>query len=69
MAHDERVHAELALEVERVNSRFARIEQVKRFAIAERDLTQEAGELTPTVKVKRAVVYREYADVFDSLYD
>ena len=69
MAHDERVLAELAREVEQVNSRFARIEQVKRFAVAERDLSQVDGELTPTLKVKRAVVYREYADLFDSLYD
>jgi long-chain acyl-CoA synthetase len=68
MATDERVHGELEREVERVNSQFARIEQIKRFAIAERDLTQEAGELTPTAKIKRAVIYREYADVFASLY-
>ena len=69
MAKDERVNAELARELEQVNARFARIEQVKRFTILERDLTQEDGELTPTMKVKRAVVYREFADVFDALYD
>jgi long-chain acyl-CoA synthetase len=68
MAKDERVRAEIAREVEEVNARFARIEQVKRFAISDRDLSQDRGELTPTMKVKRAVVYREYADVFDSLY-
>ena len=64
-----RVHAELAREVERVNERFARIEQVKRFTILDRDLAQENGELTPTMKVKRAVVYREFADAFEALYD
>jgi long-chain acyl-CoA synthetase len=69
LAGDERVRAELWREVEEVNSGFARIEQVKRFTILDHDLTQEGGELTPTMKVKRAVVYREYADAFDSLYD
>jgi long-chain acyl-CoA synthetase len=69
MAKDERVHAELAREVEAVNSRFARIEQVKRFTILDRDLTQEDGDLTPTMKVKRAVVYREFGEVFDALYE
>ena len=69
MAKDERVHAELAREVEAVNERFARIEQVKRFTILDRDLSQEDGELTPTMKVKRAVVYREFGDVFDALYE
>jgi long-chain acyl-CoA synthetase len=63
------VHAELAREVDEINSRFARIEQIKRFAILERDLSQEDGELTPTMKVKRAVVYRQYAGVIDALYD
>jgi long-chain acyl-CoA synthetase len=69
MSTDSRVQAVLAAEVERVNERFARIEQVKRFTILDRDLTQEHGELTPTMKVKRAVVYREFADAFESLYD
>jgi long-chain acyl-CoA synthetase len=68
MAHDERVLAELGREVEQVNSGFARIEQIKRFAVAERDLSQEHGELTPTMKVKRVPVYDEYADVVQGLY-
>jgi long-chain acyl-CoA synthetase len=68
MAHDEQVLHEIAREVEQVNARFARIEQVKRFAIGDRDLSQDAGELTPTLKVKRAIVYGEYADLFESLY-
>ncbi len=69
MAHDERVRAELQAAVDEVSTHFARIEQVKRFAILERDLTQEAGELTPTLKLKRNVVYQELADVFAGLYD
>jgi long-chain acyl-CoA synthetase len=69
MATDELVHAELEREVEAVNQRFARIEQIKRFAILERDLTQEEGELTPTMKVKRAVVHQEFADIFGALYE
>jgi long-chain acyl-CoA synthetase len=69
MAKDERVRAELAREVEAVNQNFARIEQVKRFAILDRDLTQEDGELTPTMKVKRAVVYEEFGELFEALYE
>ena len=68
MAGDPRVHAR-GPRGRDVNERFARIEQVKRFTVLDRDLTQEDGELTPTMKVKRAVVYREYADAFDALYE
>jgi long-chain acyl-CoA synthetase len=69
VAGDARVHAELQKEVDRVNRSFARIEQVKRFAILGHDLTQADGELTPTLKVKRAIVYDKYADVFGGLYE
>jgi len=63
------VRAELQAAVDETNKRFARIEQIKRFAILERDLSQEHEELTPTLKVKRNVVYERYADVFKGLYD
>jgi long-chain acyl-CoA synthetase len=68
IAHDPRVRAELQIEIDAVNKNLARIEQIKRFAILDHDLTQAAGELTPTLKVKRAVVYDTYADTFARLY-
>ncbi len=54
--------------VERANRRYAPVEQVKKFVILPHDLTQETGELTPTLKVKRNVVAAKYADVLDALY-
>ena len=69
LALDERVHDALQEDVDAVNKRFARIEQIKRFAVLDSDLSQASGELTPTLKVKRNVVYGKYADFFDDLYE
>jgi long-chain acyl-CoA synthetase len=55
-------------EVDRVNANYAQVEQVKKFAILDHDLSQPTGELTPTLKVKRNVVNDKYKDIFDSLY-
>jgi long-chain acyl-CoA synthetase len=62
------VREEIQLCVDDTNRRFARIEQVKKFEILERDLSQEEGELTPSMKVKRNVVYERHAERFAGLY-
>jgi long-chain acyl-CoA synthetase len=54
--------------VDTVNGRLSRAVQIKRFTVLPRELSQEEGELTPTLKVKRAVVYDRYADVIDRMY-
>jgi long-chain acyl-CoA synthetase len=56
-------------ELDKANQRYAQVEQAKRFAILDHDLSQEAGELTPTLKVKRDVIARRYAAQLDSLYE
>jgi long-chain acyl-CoA synthetase len=68
MSRDENVHTALQEAVDEVNAKLARIEQIKRFAILDHDLTQAEGELTPTMKVKRQAVYEKQAEVFTDLY-
>jgi len=68
LAADPDIHASIMAHVERVNDRFARVEQVKRIEILPHDLSQETGELTPTMKVKRNVVAEKYAERIEGLY-
>jgi long-chain acyl-CoA synthetase len=62
------VHALIAAELDRANARYAQAEQAKKFALLDHDLTQEGGELTPTLKMKRNVVNENYRTLFDALY-
>jgi long-chain acyl-CoA synthetase len=68
LCEESSVRALISEQVERANRRYAPVEQVKKFVILPHDLTQETGELTPTLKVKRNVVAEKYADVLDALY-
>jgi long-chain acyl-CoA synthetase len=68
LAKDPAVQALIQREVDRANTRYAQVEQVKKFVILDHDLTQASGELTPTLKVKRNVVNERYAKLFDELY-
>ena len=69
LAQDPAVREVLQAAVDETNKKFARIEQVKKFTVLDRDLSQEHDELTPTLKVKRNVVYKNYAKDFAAFYD
>jgi len=68
LSREPAVHALIQKEIDRANSKYAQVEQVKKFAILDHDLSQPTGELTPTLKVKRNVVNERYAALFDALY-
>jgi long-chain acyl-CoA synthetase len=68
LAKDPAIRELIQREIDRVNAKYAQVEQVKKFAILDHDLSQPTGELTPTLKVKRNVVNEKYSGVFDSLY-
>jgi long-chain acyl-CoA synthetase len=68
LAAQPQVQALLADGVDAANATQSRVAQVKRFAILPRDLSQDAGELTPTLKVKRGVVHANHAAVLAALY-
>lgn len=55
--------------VQRVNGDLQRWQTIKKFAVLPRDLDIEHGELTPSLKVKRPVVEREYAHVIEEMYE
>jgi long-chain acyl-CoA synthetase len=68
LAREPAVNALIQAELDRANTKYAQVEQVKKFVILDHDLSQATGELTPTLKVKRNVVNERYADLFDALY-
>jgi long-chain acyl-CoA synthetase len=54
--------------VDGVNRDRVRVEQIKRFAVLPRDFSQEEGEITPTLKLRRRVVHEHFADEIEQLY-
>jgi long-chain acyl-CoA synthetase len=55
-------------EVDRVNKKFARVEQIKKFYLLQTQLSAEDDELTPTMKLKRKLVEKKYAEQIDAMY-
>jgi long-chain acyl-CoA synthetase len=68
LAKSPEIRRQIEAQREKINERFARVEQVKKVAILPHDLTQEGGELTPTLKVKRAVVTAKHEREIEALY-
>ena len=55
-------------EIDRVNKKFARVEQIKKFFLLDTQLTAEDEELTPTMKLKRKLVEQKYAPQIEAMY-
>ncbi len=62
------VQALIQAEIDRVNKKFARVEQIKRFFLLDTQLSAEDEELTPTMKLKRKLVQAKYADQIEAMY-
>jgi long-chain acyl-CoA synthetase len=68
LVDDPELRGEIAEAVEEATRAVSRAEQIRKFQILPGDFTEENGELTPTLKVKRRVVDEKYRDVIDALY-
>ena len=54
---------------EKVNQLFARVEHVRNFRVLPRDFTVEDGELTPTLKIKRRNINKNFSNQIESMYE
>jgi len=54
--------------IDQVNTRFARVEQIKKFFLLDTQLSAEDEELTPTMKLKRQLVQKKYAERIEAMY-
>ena len=62
------VLARIQEEIDTVNKKFARVEQIKQFRLLDTQLTAEDDELTPTMKLKRKFVEQKYSAMIESMY-
>ncbi|HEU5241807.1 MAG TPA: long-chain fatty acid--CoA ligase, partial [Ornithinibacter sp.] len=65
---DERVLAEIQRAVDDANTAVSKAESIRKFTILDGDFTEESGHLTPSLKLKRNVVMRDFGDEVDALY-
>jgi long-chain acyl-CoA synthetase len=68
MIDDEDLHAEVQRAVDDANKAVSKAETIRKFRILPVDFTEENGKLTPSLKIKRAVVAKEFAAEIDALY-
>ena len=68
LTHAVQIQELIQTEIDRVNKKFARVEQIKKFFLLETQLTAEDEELTPTMKLKRKLVEKKYEDRIAAMY-
>lgn len=56
-------------QIDKYTAELAKFEKVKKVALLDREFTTESGELTPTLKPRRSIIEKKYANVIDRLYE
>ncbi len=67
-AQDPQVRAELQTAIDKANQSVSRAESIRVFEVIDTDFSEENGYLTPSMKLKRNVVQKDFADVIESIY-
>jgi len=68
LREDERLRAEIQKAIDDANNAVSKAEAIRVFRILATDFTEEGGEMTPSLKVKRNVVHKMYAGEIDAIY-
>ena len=68
LAHHPDIRQLVEIAVAETNEQLARVEQIKKWIVLERDFAQEHDEMTPTMKVRRKAITEKYADTIESMY-
>ena len=68
MIHNEQVHQRYSKEVKKLNVDLGEVEKIKRFELVSDEWNIGNGMLTPTLKVKRNVVMKHYADLIEKIF-
>ena len=66
---DKRIHDMMTERIDTLQQTLAHYEKIKRFTLLPHGFTMENGELTSTLKLKRAVVYKNYKETIDKMYE
>lgn len=62
------LRAEIQAHIDEVNPEFARVERVQKFTLLPENFTVEAGQLTPSLKIKRRIIVEQFDDEINSMY-
>jgi len=68
LARNDDVRALIQSEIDGFNAEFARVENVRRFAILQKELDHDDGEVTATMKVRRRSIEKKFADIIETIY-
>ena len=68
LVRDPKIVAFIKERVDLVNATLSRYETIKKFVLLEHEMTEEGGELTPTLKKKRKVINAKYKNAIESMY-